>query len=111
MRRLLTPVVALSLLVAGFLPLAAPVTANVCDHATIVTNGRFHGTVAVGSTKRPPVVHTTVTVLASIAPERPNALAWTHELVVVSASTFASLTGLSATSPRAPPASLTSQQS
>jgi len=106
MRRLLTSVLAVSLMVAGFWPLAAPVTANVCDHATIVTNGRFHGTIAVSSTKRSPVAQSTVTLFANIAPERPNAPGWTHELVVDSSRVLSSKLGHSATSPRAPPAHL-----
>ncbi len=107
MRRLLTSVLTLSLMVAGFLPLAAPVTANVCDHATIVANGRHNGTIAVVSNKRSPAAQSTVTLFATIAPERPNTLAWTRELVVVRTRSFASLMGRSATSPRAPPVHLT----
>ena len=106
MRRLLTSVLALSLLVAGFLPLAAPVTANVCDHATIVTSGRFHGTIALVTTKRSPAAQGTVTLFATVAPQRFNALAWTHELVVVSSAVLSSKLDHSPISPRAPPADL-----
>ena len=106
MRRLLTSVITLSLLVAGFLPLAAPVTANGYDHATIVTSGRFHGTIAVGSTKRSPIGQSTVTLFATVAPERQTTLTWTHELVVISSSIFTRQASLSATAPRAPPTHL-----
>ncbi len=106
MRRLLTSVLALSLMTAGFWPLAAPVTANLCDHAAIVASGRLHGTLAVASTKRFPVAQSTVTLFATVVPNDASALAWTHELVVVPCNTFPSLTGRSAASPRAPPAHL-----
>ncbi len=106
MRRLLTSVVALSLLVAGSLPLAVPVTVNVCDHATIVTSGRLNGTIAVVSTKRSPVTHSTVTLFATIAPQQPSTLARTHEVVALSSSVPSSRLGDSATSPRAPPVHL-----
>lgn len=111
MRRLFTFVLALSLVVAGFVPLAVPVTANVCDHGSIVTSGRFHGTIAVVSTKRSPVAQSTVTVFATIMPARHQSLAWTHELVVLPSSLFSSRPDRSAISPRAPPAGLTSQLS
>ncbi len=103
MRRLLTSVLTLSLMVAGFLPLAAPVTANVCDHATIVANGRHDGTIAVVSNKRSPAAQSTVTLFATIAPTDATKLAWTRDLIFVPSSTIASIAGLSALSPRAPP--------
>jgi len=106
MRRLLTSVVALSLLVAGFLPLAAPMTPNVCDHATIVTTGRFHGTIAVTTTKRSPVAPA-ITLFATVAPARQTTLSWTHELVVLSRSIFAPQLDHSPTCPRAPPTQIT----
>ena len=106
MRRLLTSVVALSLLVAGCLPLAAPVTANVCDHATIVTSGRLNGTVAVVSTKRSPVGHSTLTLFATIAPTDATQFVWTHELVGIPGSIYSPQLADSATSPRAPPGHL-----
>ncbi len=107
MCRLLTSVVALSLLVAGFLPLTAPVTVNVCDHTTIVSSGRFHGTVAILSSKRSPVAHSTVTLFATIAPQQPSALGWTYEVVALSSSVPSSQLVDSSTSPRAPPTHLT----
>ena len=110
MRRAFALLAVLGLLATGIAPVTALSTPDYRENANsaLITSARVPGTIALTSSKRSPVVHGNVPVLANFGSARTSTLSWTRESVVLPSQTGSSQADQLPESPRAPPFSLTS---